>query len=450
MASSGTVRLVRSLSLVLRFGAGALLLLIAFVIVMALERTKPMPEQAELAEAVAAVRVVEIASVPVDRWWKGYGTARALRSADVAAEVGGRIIERPASIEAGARVESGALLALIDPRDYEDRLAAVEQLMASIEAQLGGLDVEEESLNTSITLAERSVSLLRSELSEIRDAQTRGGATTIEAERVERQLAAAERDEQSVRERLQLIPSRRAMLQASLTSARSDLRGAQTDLERTRITSPITGVLQSIVVERGEYVMPGGPVARVVDLARMEIPLRLPVSAADAVHVGDVVELWSASSGVGGWTGRVIRVAPEADPELRTLDVFVEVEQNPEGVEGVLLRPGQFVTGRIFTARDEPALVVPRVALLNDRVLVVNGSGRAESRVVEVSHYVDEAYPSLDPVETQWAVIRAGLRPGERVVATNSESIEHGTLIRVVDAAGVPAETAGVPGEGGS
>ncbi|MCA9312403.1 MAG: efflux RND transporter periplasmic adaptor subunit [Phycisphaerales bacterium] len=431
----------------IRFIAGAALLLVALGIVAALKATRPVPEQTDLAESTAAVRVVEVQPVPVDRWWKGYGTARAMRSSDIAAEVGGVIVERPATIEPGVRVAQGDLLCRIDPRDYEERLAGVSESIASIEAQLEGLDVEEESLNTSIGLAERSVSLLRSELGEIREAQSRGGATSVEVERLERQLAAAERDEQAVRERLQLLPSRRARLRAELSGLKADHRRAETDLARTRITAPFNGGVQAIEVETGEYVMPGSRVARVVDLTRMEIPVGVPVSAGDEVAVGDLVEL-AAGNGATTWSGHVVRVAPEADPQLRTLDVFVEVEQNPGGDEGFLLRPGQFVTARIFTVTDEPALAVPRVALLNDRVMVVNAAGRAESRPVQVSHYVDRAYPMLDPIETQWAVISAGLKEGDRVIATNSASIDHGTLIRVLDATNSPLSGSTAPGGG--
>ncbi len=433
MSSSGRARWVRSLSLVIRIAAGIFVLLIGLLILIALEATKPTTEQSELTESEAIVRVVELSPVPVDRWWQGYGTARAIRDADLAAEVSGQIAEKPDSIEPGARVKRGDLLVRIEARDYEDGMAGVDQSIASLQAQLAGLDVEEESLNTSIQLAERSVRLLRSELDEIREARTRGGATTIEVERVERQLAAAERDEQSVRERLQLIPSRRLALQANLTGLQSDRRRAQADLERTTIKAPFGGFVQRIDVEEGEYVMPGASVARLVDLARLEIPLRLPVTAADTVTIGGRVDL-SARGGSGRWTGQVVRVAPEADPELRTLEVFVEVEQNPDGSEGALLRPGQFVTGRIYTLRDAAQLVVPRISLLNDRVMVVNGEGRAESREITISHFVDERFPSLDPIETQWAVVSAGLHEGDRVIASHAESIEHGMRVRVQSA----------------
>ena len=48
------------------------------------------------------------------------GRAKAAQEANLAAEVPGKLIERPADV--GDRVERGQLLARLDPRDYEARL----------------------------------------------------------------------------------------------------------------------------------------------------------------------------------------------------------------------------------------------------------------------------------------------------------------------------------------
>ena len=68
--------------------------------------------------------------------------------------------------------------------------------------------------------------------------------------------------------------------------------------------------------------------------------------------------------------------------------------------------------------------------------------GRATGRDVVVSHYVEASYPSLDPIETQWAVIAAGLSEGDRVIASNSDQIEHGTLVQIAGRP-VQAQTSG-------
>ena len=431
-------RLWRRASLLFRIALGVVVLLIAFAVVAALEATKAEPEQAEIRESVTTVRVTTVQRVPVDRWWSGYGTARALRSVDLSVEVNGVIVDRPSSIDEGVPVNEGDLILQLDDRDYTDRLASVRQGIASIDAELDGIDVEEESLNRSLKLAEESVRLLRSELNRTEEALERGGANIIEVERLQRQVSIAERDEQAIRERLLLLPSRRQRLQASRLEFQAEERLAQLNVERTRIAAPFTGQIHEVMVDRGEFVMMGTRIARLVDPDRIEIPLRMPVSGASQFAVGSDVEL-RARGASDVWTGTVSRIAPEADPLLRTIEVFVEVDQSDVAAGGETLRPGQFVSGRLFVGRDVPAFVVPRGAISNDRVMVVGDDGRATGRDVEVSHYIEASYPSLDPIETQWAVVAAGLSAGDRVIAANSDQIEHGTLVQIAEPAPTPS-----------
>ncbi|MEQ8850623.1 MAG: efflux RND transporter periplasmic adaptor subunit [Phycisphaerales bacterium] len=428
MSPAFTNRMTRFASLIFRILLAVGVLLVAIVIFAALKATRTEPEQSPVTEPSIRVEVIEIQAAPVSRWWEGYGSARAMRDSSLAAQVGGEIVERPDNIEAGVRVEAGDLIARIDPRDYEDRIESVRQSIAGAASQLDGLDVEEESLNRSIRLAEESVRLLRSEMEKFADALAEGGAVAVEVDRLRRQLTVAEREEQAIRERLQLIPTRQSQLQAELRRLESDLRQAELNLKRSSVTAPFGGRLQSVMVERGERVAPGAPIARLVDLSRMEVPLQTPVSAAAAVVTGARVVLFAGDDSERRWEGVIRRVAPEADRTLRTISVFVEVTQDSTADD--LLLPGQFVTGRVYAYRNEPSFVAPRGAVLRDRVMLVGEDGRARSQPVEISHYIDHAYPELDPVIREWAVISSGLSEGDRLITSNLDEIDHGMLVR--------------------
>ena len=418
----------------MRAGVGVLALALAFGIFGVLFATKPETPKEPRQERALIVPVVTVRPVQAPRVWEGFGTARAKAEADVAAEVSGVIAERPASIDPGRRVEAGELIVQIQDEEYADRVAASEAVAEALRADLQGLEVEVESTQETLALAERAVELTRTELERFRDAAVSAGVQQIEIDRLERQLTQEQRAAESLRERLSLLPTRRGRLEAQLASARADLRLAQRNLDRTRIVAPIAGVLQSVETRKGERVSVGTPIARIVDLSVMEVPLSLPVSAGASVRVGSPAELSTGGDEPTVWEGAVARIAPEADEGTRTLTVFVEVEQDPES-RARLLRAGRFVMGRVEGGRSLPRLVVPRSAVREDRLVTVDESSRARLCDVNVLYQLDGRFPALHPRETQWSVVEGELEPGDRVIISLLGSMTPGRLVRPADVA---------------
>lgn len=408
-----------------------------------LRATRPSAPQVPEQEAVRQVEVISATRLPVARPWRGHGTVRAIRESNVAALVGGPVVERPRRIEAGAPVRRGELLVRIDASDFEARVAALEAAAGSLEAQLTSLDVEEESVGELLALAERATELTERELERARQAAASGAAVELEVERLQRQLTITRREERNLRERSELLEPRRLSLRGQLESTRAELRQARLDLDRTTVAAPFDGVLQRVEVREGERVSPGQVVARIVSLERVEAPLRLPASAAGDVRLGDVAEIEPDGPDGRRWRGTIARMSPEVDAESRTVTVFVEIEQDASGDGASLLRPGRYVSATVRSARAEERFVAPRRAIDGERLLVVNSEGRAEARAVEVLYYLDGSFPALDPDETQWAVVEGALEAGDRVIVSNLDELRPGARIDAVDAASATARRVG-------
>lgn len=427
----------QAIRLIVRGVVGVAVLFVAFGVFGFLERTRRVPERAPAAEGPIIVPVITTRVVDTPRVWEGFGTARALRASNVSSEVAALVVGRPAHIEAGVSVAQGELIVELDPESFVDQLEAVRGRIMGLEAQLAGLDAERESVEAKLALAEERTSLMESEVRRLEAAMSSAGVSEVELERQRRELAHVRTEEQSLREVLSIWPSRRASIAAQLTSERAAQRQAERDLEHARVVAPFAGTLQDVQVQVGERVSPGQVVARLIDLTRMETPIKIASSASGHIAVGDHVSLQRASGGDGdpasGWSGRVARMAPEADEATRTMTAFVELEQDP-GQPGAL-RPGQFVMGRVTASGRDARIVVPRRAVERDRVLVVTVDGRVESRDVEVERYVEALFAPIDPLERQWAVLRKGLQAGEQVIVTNVHMLPPGTSVRSVDRA---------------
>lgn len=404
-----------------------------------LQATRPQPGLAPIAQRALVVRAVPAVVRPVARAWVGYGSARAMSDISIAAEISGRVVERPLNVNIGAWVDRGDLIVRLDAAEYGDRLAAAEESIRALEAQVERVDVEGESLAESVALAESGVELSVRELTRARDAFERGAATENEIDRLERELTARRRELTDLRQRLDSIPSRRQELFAQIGRARADAAAARRDVDRARVVAPVAGVIQELDANVGDRVSLGQRVARVVDLSSVEAPIRMPVSAVGEISVGDEMVLEADGPSGREWRGVVARIAPVAEEASRSITVLVEIEQDGRAVTPGTLVPGQFLIGSSRAARTEPRLIVPRFAVVNDRVFVVGDGGIARSRPVRVLHHIDGVFADIDPAIREWAVLDNGIEPGEQVIISNFEEISDGSPVQTI------APTAGVP-----
>lgn len=159
------------------------------------------------------------------------------------------------------------------------------------------------------------------------------------------------------------------------------LRNARANLDKTLITAPFAGRIQTRNVEPGDQVQPGKVLLEIARSDALEV-----VAAVDEKHMAPLQPEQSAVVIADAWPelelpARVRFIAPAVDESSGTLDVHLQVEDDRQ-----LLRPGMTVSVTVFTARKEQALVVPRDYLLQDRggwhVLVLQ-DGRAERRAVQ-------------------------------------------------------------------
>lgn len=398
--------------------------------------TRKQSEKRPPALAAVTVRAIDADRHDTDRVWSGYGTARTMRGADIVAEVSGRVIERSGSIEPGKRVRRGELIVRIEDTDYVNALDSALQSVRAIEAQIDGLAVEEEQTRLQVQYAEEEIETARRDLDRIDQSIAAGVGNAGERDSVYAALLRAQRQLALLRQQLDLIPSRRLQMQAQLGAQNASARVARQNVERSTIRAPFDAELQSVSPREGDWVGAGASVARVVDLSRMEIPLKLPSSSSSWVRVGDETRLWVREPvGEPQWVGTVIRVAPEADVSSRTITVFVEVDQDPADAGRLL--PGQFVHGRVMTRDEHERVILPRRAVQSDTVFVA-GELQEEVRTirkvpVRVAYSFEGMRPEIDPVETQWVALELGFEPdrGSHVVVSLLDQVVTGMRVRL-------------------
>ena len=397
-------------------------------VIAALVATKP--DAARNAQTAPPQRVEVLALRPfeIERSVRGYGSARALDSADVPARVQAVVREVSPGFAVGARVSKGQTLLTLDESDFLHQLAVAEQSVHAIDAQSALLDAQERTATASVELARADRDLAAADLVRVELAATDGAAQPREVDRARQTVLAASRVLVAADDAVAQIAPRRTALAAERAAnvSRRDL--ARLSAERCVVVAPIDGVLQIAEIKQGESVVTGQRVARIVDTRRIEIPLRIPASSRALAPAGARATVLVRADG-RVFEGEVARVAPEDDPDSRTATVFIEIAQDPMRADA--LAPGAFVEATIAAGGSTPRIAVPRRAIRDEFIAVIE-SGRVRMRRISVDFAYAGTPDGAEIADIDWAVLADEIAPGTLVVIDGSRSLREGQAIEPV------------------
>ena len=384
-----TARLGRSRRSVVSGVLILLALLIASRVFAALSSYKVEPPKKPTVADVYNVRTFTVQPRNYREIVTGFGTARADRQVSVAAEVAGRVIQTHPELEVGTEVrgpsvdrdgdgrtdrDAGELLVQIDPATYTRVVERLQRQLDADDVELDQLAAEERNTERLIEEQQKSIATAQADLdTKKRLLANRAGSAG--------QVRAAELQVQQYRDaltrlenELSLFEVRERAIGARKASREAELANALLDKDRATVRAPFDGQLSMVNVEMGQYVRPGDAIVSLTDLDHVEIPVALSQSQferiAPLLQDGQqpTVRLAENETADPRWTGRLVRAAPIATTETRTVDVFVEVD-NEEQTQPLL--PGTFVHARIDGPILENVVLVPRDALLRDSVFLV-------------------------------------------------------------------------------
>lgn len=274
--------------------------------------------------------------------------------------------------EIGAEVETGDLIARLDPSDANfarnDSAAAVQRLTARAE-YLDSL------YNRYLGLGEEAGE----------------SAATLDEMR-------SNRDE-----------AFQAVAQAEVALSR-----AETNLDRTEVRAPFAGRVVSQETQVGEYATPGTELIRLVDIHHLEVTARAPVGLTRNVGPGETIRV---ANGPEVLDAKVRAVVPVGDERSRMLEIRLELPETAWYI-------GSAVRVHLPSARPVAVTAVPRDALIlrADRISVfVVGEDNLAKRVdVEIG-----------TAEGEFIEVIGDIEPGQNVVIRGGERLREGQSVTV-------------------
>lgn len=330
---------------------------------------------------------VAVAPAKAVSWTPGIeavGTAKAVRGADVAAELGG--VVKSINFKSNTMAEQGQPLIQIDD--------AVEQ--------------------ADMAAAEANIRLYGAQLDRVAELKRKG-----------------------VNSQASLDDAR-----AQLDVARATQDRLKATIEKKAILAPFGGKLGIARVDVGEYIEPGTIVVTLQDLSRIKVDFTVPEQLASQIEVGRRVQFGETFDDLS-FAGEVTGIDPKVDPATRLVAVQAEVDNSSGRIQ-----PGQFLRVRVDLPTQEGVIALPQSAvvpsLYGDYVYVAEevpadkaGAGKggedSEPKLIARQTFVQAGRRAGNMI-----AIESGLKVGDRVVTAGQQKLHPGSPLAIDDT--VPPE----------
>ncbi len=328
-------------------------------------------------------------------------------------------------VDAGAVVEEGQPLALVDSPDLQNQLQQQQAVLdgLSVEFDRQRIETKQKALDnrknidlTQVTLTAAERERRRAEsgykieaISEIDFEKTKDD---LETARLAHEHAAADAtldDERLVFE----LKTRELQVERQSMLVKDLLR----QVDELNMRSPVNGIVGNLMVDQKSAVSRNQVVMAVVDLTAFEIEAQVPESYADDLGLGMAAEVLVGNQ---KYSANLVSVSPEIIQNQVTTRVRF-AEKMPPG-----LRQNQRLTTRILMEEKNEVLTLPRGQFLDSGgsriAYVLDENNVAHRRSIEIGAR------SLAAVE-----VVGGLKEGELVVISSIDQFRSADTVLVTN-----------------
>ncbi|TCK80666.1 efflux RND transporter periplasmic adaptor subunit [Albibacterium bauzanense] len=313
------------------------------------------------------------------------GVVVALNEVELRAEVGGYITA--IYVKDGQKVTKGQRLYEIDRTNYQ---AAYNSAKANLEVALANKAKAEKDAQRYTALAEKEA---------------------IAKQRVDYALTDL------------------ANASSQVAAAQASLATAQANLNRSIITSPLTGTIGISQVKLGALVSPGttllntvstdNPMAVDISVNQKDIQRFLELQKNPAQSISDSIFSIEQNGISYSLNGSIVAIDRAVDPGTGTIKVRISYP-NPSGI----LVSGMTCNVKVLNKSSVPQIVIPHKAVTEQlgkySVFVVGDSSKVEQRIIQTGSTVQDQI-----------VVTEGLNEGEVIVSEGTMKLRPGATIQV-------------------
>jgi membrane fusion protein (multidrug efflux system) len=200
--------------------------------------------------------------------------------------------------------------------------------------------------------------------------------------------------------------------------ARANARQMQIEYDRGFLKAPLTGTVNQLFVDEGEFVDKGKPFADLVNVDKIKINVNVPELDVRYLKVAQKTVVRVDAFPDRDLSGVIDFVAYKADPATKTFHVRVIV-----GNPGHDIRPGMIARVAFLRRVVPDALAAPIFSIVDkagERMVFVEKDGVVQARTI-----------SIGALEGDKVQITKGLQPGDHLIVTGQTEVEEGMKVQV-------------------
>ncbi|MGB0690457.1 MAG: HlyD family secretion protein, partial [Candidatus Puniceispirillum sp.] len=247
-----------------------------------------MPKQADVTSSFT-VSAVSVQNETINRTIRANGVSEAAFDVTVSSKINGNIIRIPAT--EGSEIKQGDVLVVLDKGTLPEQIAAAKAELNAAEKSYdaaqkqskGTLKEELAAARANLVVTEKRLSIANELAKENFTAPVELAQLKADYENARVQLAKIE-TAQNYRSELEV-----AQNMARVEAARASLAALQTQLEDSTIRSPVSGLLETLHVEKGERMRRDAAAATILGMDTLSVIVAVPQNDIAQISVGDMV-----------------------------------------------------------------------------------------------------------------------------------------------------------------
>jgi membrane fusion protein, multidrug efflux system len=429
-----------------RRAIGVIPILVGVLVLAWLRSNAREPQKNPENEQVRVLRVIRVPTCDVVPRVEAYGTVEPSQVWRAVAEVKGRVTRVHDELRPGSILRQGVEILQVDRAEYDLAVSRLNADIAQANAQLAELDAAESNDKKSLVIEQKLLTVAMREQDRLAELAKTNAATQANLDAQTRQTLAQQQKVQTLQNSLNLVPSKRDSLNATITVKQASKKQAEIDASKTRLVAPYDCRLADVSIEVGQFIAAGELLFEAHNTAAAEVEAQVPVDQASTLILPRDSELGSelpsmqavrdlfrikatvtnaTGSDAANWEAKFLRIRETIDPQTRTVGLVVGVDRpyekiipgrRPPLVKGTFCRVE--LKGEVRANR----IVIPRSAVHDGSVYVLDSENRLRRRPVEIEFS-----------QGAFSVVSSGLDGDELLVVSDPTPAIDGMLINSVE-----------------
>jgi HlyD family secretion protein len=357
------------------------------------------------------------------------GSVVSEREAALSFQTGGQLAHL--AVQEGGTANAGEVVARLDDVEPKAQVMLAQANLHAAQAQLQraklSLPFEDSQVRAEITQSQASLENATTMYRRWQDLYAKGAVARQQVEDAQMRYAMAKSRYETAMAAVTRNAAKRqeiAAAEATVKQMEASLKMARIRMDHTLLRAPFTGLVTRTLVNVGEFVGIGKPIAHLVDPSSLYVKAVVDEADALKVHVGQPA--WVTMDVFQGkrLAGRVSEISPvisSARQESRTSEVKIQLDDS-----SIALKPGFSADIEIIVEEISNVLRLPTHVILErarGKYVHIVSDGRVQERPIRVG-------------ASNWdfSQIVAGLQEGDRVIIPiDGAKLDDGRPVQVVE-----------------